>query len=68
MFDLFSVIGLEEQKAIELLKKNGFDKINIKINSKHNDLCDTNLVCGVQENENGVTLVCGEFFLGIKKE
>ena len=68
MFDILSVIGLEESKAISVLKQNGFENIKVTINSKHNDLCDTKLVCGVRQNEDCVTLICGEFFLAIKKE
>ena len=67
MFDISSVVGLEETKAVSVLKQNGFDKINTIVNSKQNDLCDTKLVCGVRQNEDGVTLVCGEFYLNIKK-
>ena len=64
--DLNSLIGLEESKARQVLIENGFDDIETTINSEHNELCDTVIVCAVKENDGKVILVCGEFYLGIK--
>lgn len=63
--DFNSLIGLEEQKARQVLVENGYNNIETKINSKENELCDTKVVCAVRENEEKVTLVCGEFYLNI---
>lgn len=67
MFDILSLIGFELSQAIDVLKQNGYEKINVINNSKHNDLCDTQLVCSAKLTEDGVTLVCGEFHLDIKE-
>ena len=67
MFDILSVIGLEESKAVEVLNQNGINNVKIIYNSKHNDLCDTKLVCSVRKSGEIVTLVCGEFYLSIKE-
>ena len=66
MFNFNDLIGLELGLAKEKLKNNGFKNINIVLNSKHNEKCDTVLVCAVKENNNGITLICGEFFMNIE--
>ena len=64
--DFNSLIGLEESKARLVLAENGFDDIETTINSKHNEQCDTLIVCAVKENDGQVLLICGEFYLEIK--
>ena len=67
MFDIFSVIGLEKDEAVSVLYNAGFTKVNVIINSKYNELCDTLIVCSVKEHsDESVTLVCGEFYLKLK--
>lgn len=66
MFDLSVLIGKTTEEAIELLKENGFFKIETKQNFKHNDKCDTKLVCSASINGDVVTLVEGEFCLNIE--
>ena len=67
MFDIFSVVGLEKDEAVKILNKEGFKKVNVMINSKYNELCDTVIVCSVKEqNDESVTLICGEFYLKLK--
>lgn len=68
MFDLNGLIGLEITKAKEILMQNGFDDINIISNFEHNDKCDTIIVCAARIQDGTPTLVCGEFFLELKKE
>ena len=63
--DFNSLIGLDEQKARQVLIENGYNNIETKENSKYNDLCDTKVVCAVRENVNKITLICGEFYLNI---
>jgi hypothetical protein len=63
--DFNSLIGLDEQKARQVLIENGYNNIETKENSKDNDLCDTKVVCAVRETENKITLICGEFYLNI---
>ena len=60
-----NLIGLKEKKARQFLKKNGYNNIETIINSKHNDLCDTVVVCAVREENAKITLICGEFYLNI---
>ena len=62
-----SLIGLDEQKARQVLAKNGYNKVEVIINSKDNNLCDTKVVCAICENEGVVTLLCGEFYLNIER-
>ena len=64
--ELNSLIGLEETKARQVLAENGYDDIETIINSKHNENCDTLIVCAVKENDGKVILICGEFYLEIK--
>lgn len=64
--DFKSLIGLEESEAKAILLKNGYNNIEIKINAKHNENCDTHLVCAVKENDGKIILICGEFYLNIK--
>ena len=65
--ELNTLIGLEEQTARQILIKNGYTNIEVKINSKDNNLCDTKVVCAVRESSGIVTLVCGEFYLDIER-
>lgn len=65
--DFSSLIGLDEKKAREILAKNGYNNIETIINSKHNELCDSLLVCSANEENGKVSLVCGEFYLNIKR-
>lgn len=67
MFDFDSLIGLEVGEAKEILAKNGFNDINIVINSKQNDKTDKLIVCATKQSGTFVTLVCGEFYLNIKR-
>lgn len=68
MFEISSVIGLEEKKAKKVLKENGYNNIHSIISSKHNSKCDSLLVCAVRLNAEFVTLICGEFYLGLKEQ
>ena len=63
MFDLNSLIGENLDFACKVLKENGYNDIEIKINSKRQADENTKLVCAVRENQNKVTLICGEFIL-----
>ena len=65
--ELNSLIGLDEQTARQVLSENGYNNIEVKLNSKDNNLCDTKVVCAVRENAGKVTLICGEFYLGIER-
>ena len=60
-----NLIGLKEKKARQFLEKNGYNNIETIINSKHNDLCDTLVVCAIREKNAKITLICGEFYLNI---
>lgn len=64
--DFKDLIGLDEKIARQFLEKNGYNNIETIINSKHNDLCDTLVVCAVRNNGTKVTLVCGEFYMDLK--
>ena len=66
MFDKNLIIGETTEKAIEILKQNGFFKTIIKQNSKHEDRCDTELVCAVNFDGDTVVLVVGEFCLNLE--
>ena len=66
MFEFNKLIGLEKNKAIEILSSKGYKEIEIIINSKSNDLNDSLLVCKVEELNNKIILICGEFYLNIK--
>ena len=66
MFDFESLIGLSKDDAIKILQNNGYNKIEIIINSKSNDLCDSQLVCKAEEKNGIVRLIVGEFYLNIK--
>jgi hypothetical protein len=65
--DFSSLIGLETEKAKEILVKNGYNNIEIIQNAEHNELCDSVLVCSAKESNGKVTLICGEFYLNIKR-
>ena len=65
--ELNSLIGLDEQKARQILAENGYNKVETIINSKDSNLCDTRVVCSVRKNNGAVTLICGEFYLNIER-
>ena len=65
--DFSSLIGLELQKAKELLAEKGYTNVEIKQNAEHNEFCDSVLVCSAKEENGKVSLVCGEFYLNIKR-
>ena len=67
MLDLKSLIGLEVNVAKEMLSADGEYKINVIINSKPNDKCDTTIVCNAKHEEGVINLYCGEFYLKIKR-
>ena len=67
MFDINLIIGETTEKAIEILKQNGFFKIKIKQNFKHEERCETELVCSVDFNEDEVTLIVGKFCFNIEE-
>ncbi len=68
MFDFDSLIGLEEDKAREILTKFGYKNINVLLNSKLNEKYDKRIVCSVRNSEKVVTLIIGEFYVDIKGE
>ena len=65
--DFSSLIGLEESVAKKILNENGYNNIEVKINAKHDERCDSLLVCSAKEENEKVTLICGEFYLKIKR-
>ena len=65
MQNLDNLIGLPVEEAQLLLNKNGYKNINIINNYKHNDKCDTLLVCAVRQGEDDVTLILGKFYVGV---
>ena len=66
MLDFNSLIGLEKDEAVRILNKNGYNKIDMVISSKSNELCDSLLVVKAEEKNDKVRLVLGEFYLKIK--
>ena len=66
MIEFNNLIGIEVSKAVEILKADGFEKINIIMNAEHNDKCDTVLVCAVRVADDGINLICGEFLMQLK--
>ena len=67
MLDLKSLIGLELSEAEKLVLANGEYKINVIMNSKQNDKCDTVIVCNAKQDGGVINLYCGEFYLKIKR-
>ena len=65
--DFSSLIGLDEQKAIQILKENGYKDIEVKRNFEHKELCDSFLVCLAKEENGKAVLISGEFHLDIKR-
>ena len=65
MFDFESLIGHKKDVAVKILNENGYNDIEFVLNSKHNDLCDSLLVCKVENNDNKIKLILGEFYLNI---
>ncbi len=66
MLDLKSLIGLELSEAEKLVLANGEYKINVIMNSKTNDKCDTVIVCNAKLENGVINLYCGEFYLKLK--
>ncbi len=62
------LIGLEITKAKEILNADGYNNIEVIMNSEHDDKCDTTIVCAVKQDGDSIKLICGEFFLKLKKE
>ncbi|MBQ8451419.1 MAG: hypothetical protein IJ538_01415 [Clostridia bacterium] len=62
-----SLIGLEVQKAKQILSENGYNEVSITINSKEIAGANSTIVCAVREKNNQIELVCGKFIteLGI---
>ncbi len=61
--DLNDLIGYEMSEAKQLLKNEGFENIDIIINSKENEKCNKTLVCSVRQTDNHITLICGQFYI-----
>ena len=57
------LIGLEESEARKILAQNGYNNINTFINSKEDNKCNKALVCAVKQADDGITLICGEFYI-----
>ena len=70
MFDFDSLIGLEIEKAKELLNDAGFNNIEIVLNTdkRQKNECDTILVCAVRVADDSIRLICGEFLFQLKGE
>lgn len=70
MFDFDSLIGLEIEKAKELLNDAGFNNIEIILNTdkRQKNECDTILVCAVRVADDSIRLICGEFLFQLKGE
>ena len=70
MFDFDSLIGLEIEKAKELLNDAGFNNIEIVLNTdkRQDNVCDTILVCAVRVADDSIRLICGEFLFQLKGE
>ena len=67
MFEISSVIGKSPEKATKILNDNGFKNVKIVDNFKKNELNDTKLVCSAKKQDDCVILVCGEFYLNLKR-
>ena len=63
--DFNSLIGLKENQARQFLQENGYNNIETVSNFKHNEKCDSVVVCAVRCDDEKITLICGEFFLEI---
>lgn len=68
MFDFLSLIGKEKKEAMEILKNAGFEHIITIKNSKHDDLCDSEIVCNAKQCGEQIKLYVGEFCLNIKEK
>ena len=68
MFKFSNLIGLTEDKAKEMLMQQGINLAHVVVNARHNEKCDTMLVCAVREKAEGVELVLGEFCLDLKEK
>ena len=58
-----NLIGIEPEKAIEILKESGYKKINTIINAKDNEKCNKILVCSVKYDSDTATIICGKFYI-----
>ena len=65
--DFNDLIGLDVTDAKKVLSNFGYNDIEEVINSKSNDLCDTQVVCAVRQSDKKITLILGEFFLNVKE-
>ncbi len=59
--DLNILIGQRVEVACKKIKEFGYNDIEVKLNAKHDDRCNSTLVCSVRESDGKVTLICGEF-------
>lgn len=66
MLNLQDLIGMELSKAKEKIKNETEFTVEVIINAKNNDLCDSLVVCNAKLSENIIKLYCGEFNLGYK--
>lgn len=55
------LIGLKNENAIQLLRENGYNNIEIIDNFKNDDGCNQTIVCFAKEEDGIVKLVCGKF-------
>ena len=67
MLDLKTLIGLEIDVAKQTILADGEYKINVVMNSKTNDKCDTVIVCNAKHKGSVIDLYCGEFYLKMKR-
>lgn len=66
MLELNMLVGLEINEAKKIISSCGEYKINVIMNSKTNDKCDTVLVCNAKLENDVINLYCGEFYLNMK--
>ncbi len=67
MLDLKLLIGKDIESAKIILNENNENNIEVIENSKHNEKCDTLLVCKAEKVGEKVRLVCGEFCVNVKE-
>ena len=63
MLNFDDLVGLNLDEARKILKENGYNKINVILNSKSAKECNEMLVCSVRFEKNNITLICGEFLV-----
>ena len=66
MQELKKLIGLDIEEAKKLISADDEHKINIIMNSKHNEKCDSVIVCNAKLENGVINLYCGEFYLKLK--